>query len=67
MGSEFTGQMRGMDKTMQGKPAVQYGIDGKVKQADSTKVNGPKTSYIDRTSKETVKRTSQSSRPYQGD
>jgi len=50
--------MRGMDNTTQGQPAVQYGINGKVKQADSTKVKGPKTSYIDRVSKSTVKRAS---------
>lgn len=57
MGAEYTGEHRKGDKAASG-PAIQYGINGKCKQADNTKVSGPKTSYIDRVSKSTVKRAS---------
>lgn len=57
MGSEFTGEMRKSDN-LKSAPAVTYGVNGKVKQADNTKVKGPKTSYVDRVSKSTVKRAS---------
>ena len=54
MGAEYTGHMR-MQDNLKKSDAVVYGVDGKVKQADSTKVKGPKTSYIDRVAKSTVK------------
>ena len=55
----------GKQSNIKSGSAVKYGIqtpatdsDGSVKQADSTKVKGPKTVYTDRVSKQTVKRAS---------
>lgn len=57
MGAEFTGPMRSADKAP-AKASIQYGVNGKVKSADSTRAASGKTSYIDRVSKSTVKRAS---------
>lgn len=57
MGAEYTGEHREGDKVASG-PSIQYGINGKVKNADSTHAASGKTSYVDRVSKSTVKRAS---------